>query len=209
MTKIKFCGLRRPADIEAANELRPDYVGFVFFRGSRRFLSFEDAAALRRSLDPAIPAVGVFLGENPEVIASLLARGVIDIAQLHGKEDGPCLRKLKTLTDKPLIRAFRIEKEEDLLPAEESDADFVLLDAGIGGGLPFDWRLAEKMRRPYFLAGGLTPENVAEAIAACSPFAVDVSSGIETDGGKDREKMAAFLRAVKEADAARLARNGE
>ena len=199
MTKMKLCGLKRIVDIETANRLKPEYVGFVFASKSKRAVTAETAAELKSSLDPQIQAVGVFVNELPEVAADLLNRGIIDLAQLHGSEDEAYIRQLRTLTKKPLIRAFRIRSREDLLPAENCSADHILLDAGAGDGQTFDWDLLSGFSRPYFLAGGLTPENVREAIARCHPFAVDVSSGIETGGVKDAAKMAAFADAVRQA----------
>lgn len=197
MTRIKFCGLTRPGDILAANALKPEYIGFVFAPASRRYLFPEQAAALRQLLDPDIRAVGVFVDETPETVAGLLNRGVIDLAQLHGREDETYLCRLRALTDRPVIQAFRVQSAADLLRAGQSSADFVLLDSGAGTGTRFDWSLLRDFRRPYFLAGGLTPDNVARAVAALHPFAVDVSSGIETDGAKDPTKMAALAAAVR------------
>ena len=200
MTKIKLCGLSRPCDIEAANELRPEYIGFVFARKSKRAVSPDRAAELRQLLSPEIRAVGVFVKESPEQVADLLNRGVIDLAQLHGGEDETYIGSLRRLSDKPIIQAFRIETAEDIGKAELSAADFLLLDSGSGSGVTFDWNLVKNMRKPYFLAGGLSPENVGSAVARLHPFAVDVSSGIETEGLKDRAKMAAFIAAVRTED---------
>ncbi len=200
MTKIKLCGLTRPVDIQAANDLRPDYVGFVFFSRSRRRLSPKQAASLKELLSPEIRAVGVFVDEAPEKIALLLGEGVIDVAQLHGREDMTYFRRLRELTDKPVIKAFRIEKEQDCLQAENDPSDFVLLDSGMGSGVAFDWSAVAGVHRPYFLAGGLHAGNVRAAIQALHPYGVDVSSGIETDSVKDQFKMAAFVAAVREED---------
>ena len=198
MTRIKFCGLTRPCDIEAANSLLPDYIGFVFAKKSRRCVSPEQAKALREMLDPRIRAVGVFVREEPENIAALLSGGVIDIAQLHGGEDEEYITKLRELTDRPIVHAFRVESTHDLEQARGSTADFVLLDNGAGGtGTAFDWALLKGFDRPYFLAGGLGPGNVRQAIMALDPFAVDVSSGIETNGAKDYMKMSAFVNAAR------------
>ena len=155
---------------------------------------------LRAGLNPGIKAVGVFVDEDPETVARLLEEGVIDIAQLHGHEDETYLAELRKKTDKPLIRAFRIRSAEDAQQAQASTAEQILLDAGAGDGKTFDWSLLSSVSRPYFLAGGLTPENAAEAVKRFHPFAVDVSSGIETDGFKDCNKMRAFMRAVREGD---------
>ena len=200
MTRIKLCGLTRDCDIEAANLLKPDYIGFVFAKKSRRFVSEEQAKELKRLLSPEIQAVGVFVNESPETVAELLNQGIIDLAQLHGSEDEDYLRQLRSLTDKPLLQAFRVAGEEDLRRAEKSGADGLLLDAGAGDGTTFDWRLLSQWQRPYFLAGGLNPDNVREAVRMLHPWGLDVSSGIETDGKKDADKMAAFVTAVREED---------
>ncbi len=197
MTKIKLCGLKIPADIMTANLLKPDFIGFVFARKSKRCVTYEQAANLKSLLDPEIKAVGVFVNEVPETAAALLNSGTIDLAQLHGAEDEEYIQTLRKLTNKPLIRAFRIRKKEDLIGALSCSADHILLDAGAGDGLTFDWDLLRGFSRPYFLAGGLGPENVRIAIEKLNPYAVDVSSGIETDGMKDPAKMTAFANAVR------------
>ena len=198
MTKIKLCGLSRPCDIEATNELKPDYIGFVFARKSRRYVSPEQAAGLKRLLRPDIAAAGVFVNEKPEIVAGLLNSNIIDIAQLHGQEDEAYIRLLRTLTDKPVIQAFRVDTEQDIILAQNSPADYVLLDSGSGGtGTVFDWNLIQRLERPYFLAGGLDGSNIKEAIQNLKPYAVDVSSGIETEGVKDKSKMKDFVHAVR------------
>ncbi len=197
MTKIKLCGLSRLDDIEAANELKPDYIGFVFASKSKRYITYEKATELKSRLSSEIQAVGVFVNEHPQDVAKLLQNGIIDIAQLHGDEDDDYITQLRLLTDKPIIKAFRIETVNDIKTAEQSTADYILLDSGTGTGTVFDWDLAKSIRRPYFLAGGLDAHNVADAIKALHPFAVDVSSGIETNGVKDKTKIAAFVAAVR------------
>ena len=197
MTKIKLCGLSRPCDIEAASGLNPEYIGFVFAKKSKRYVTVEKAKELKRLLAPNIKVAGVFVNEAPETVAALLNGGVVDIAQLHGAEDENYIKKLRQLTDKPIIKAFRIETAGDILHIERCTADYILLDSGAGTGRAFDWKLIQDIKRPYFLAGGLSPDNVADAITRLNPFAVDVSSGIETDGTKDRTKMAAFVAAVR------------
>ena len=200
MTKIKLCGLSRLEDIEAANRLKPDYVGFVFWPESRRAVTLAQAAALKAALDPSIRAVGVFVDEDPENVAQLLAAGIIDLAQLHGREGPGYLRILSSLVGHRTIQAVKVKGPEDLDRARESRADHLLLDAGAGEGRPFDWSLLSVFSRPYFLAGGLTPDNVGEAIRILAPWGVDVSSGVETDGRKDPAKMEAFVAAVRCAD---------
>ena len=212
MTKIKLCGLRRAEDIEAANLLKPDYIGFVFYKKSKRYISYEEAKILKRylspeaagrlreKLNPSVSAVGVFVREAPEVVAGLLNGGIIDLAQLHGNEDEAYIKALRKLTDKPLIKAFQIKTTEELKKAEDSSADMILLDAGTGDGVSFDWDILKSFNRPYFLAGGMTPENVSPAIEKLHPYGVDVSSGIETDGFKDLKKMREFVYNVRSKD---------
>lgn len=199
MTRIKLCGLSRPCDIEAANRLAPEYIGFVFASKSRRYVTPETAADLKKCLHSTIRAVGVFVNEAPEKVAALLASGVIDIAQLHGGEDEAYVSALRRLTDRPVIQAFRVDSGADVARARRSRADMILLDASSGGtGTSFDWSLLQNVGRPYFLAGGLHPGNVRRAVDMLSPYAVDVSSGIETEGKKDGAKMEAFVQAVRE-----------
>lgn len=197
MTKIKLCGLSRICDIEAANRLKPEYIGFVFLPKSKRYVTYEKAKELKSLLSPDIKVVGVFVDESVEIVARLLNDGTIDIAQLHGGEDEDYISRLRKLTGKPIIKAFRIESEEDIARAEKSSADHILLDSGMGTGKVFDWSLIQSIKRPYFLAGGLDCDNVGEAIKKLRPYAVDVSSGIETNGLKDKEKMAAFVAKVR------------
>lgn len=200
MTKIKFCGLTRLCDIRAANELSPEYIGFVFAPESRRYIPPCKAAELKAALHPDIWAAGVFVNENAETVAEFLNGGLIDIAQLHGGEDREYIKRLRKLTDKPLIQAFRIRTESDIANAGLSSADYVLLDSGAGTGKAFDWRLIQGFKKPFFLAGGLDPDNAGEAVRQLHPYGVDVSSGIETDGVKDKHKMAAFAAAVRKGD---------
>lgn len=199
-TRIKLCGLSRVVDIEVANQLLPEYVGFVFAKKSTRYVSSEQAAELKKRLHPEIRSVGVFVNEEAETVADLLAAGVIDIVQLHGREDEAYIEKLRAMTDQPIIQAFSMDGEQAVHRVSRSLADFVLLDAGSGGtGTAFDWDLLSGVKRPYFLAGGLDPLTVGDAVKRWRPYAVDVSSGIETDGVKDAAKMRAFVCAVREA----------
>lgn len=191
MTKIKFCGLRTLDDIYAANEIFPEYVGFVFAPKSKRYITPETAEKLRGALSKKILAVGVFVNENFQTVGELLNAGIIDAAQLHGDETDDYIKNLRGVTNKPIIKAFRFDK------LEETSADFVLIDAGAGDGKVFDWGLLTNLKREYFLAGGLNTDNVSDAIELLHPFAVDVSSGIETDGRKDFQKMQAFAAAIR------------
>lgn len=201
-TKIKLCGLSRLEDIKEANRLKPDYIGFVFWEKSRRNVPFDKAGELKMALLPGIKAVGVFVDEAPERIAGLLKEGTIDVAQLHGHEDEEYIKRLRTLAPgNPIIKAFVIRNKEDLEAAEKSSADLLLLDSGTGTGKAFDHELLKEasITKPYFLAGGLSPDNVGKAIDVLSPFGVDVSSGIETNGVKDPVKMRKFIEAAKSA----------
>ena len=200
-TKIKLCGMSRPEDIKVVNELMPDYIGFVlFFPKSARNITPERAAELKAQLKPGIQAVGVFVDAPLDDVAGLLTRGVIDIAQLHGHEDAAYISALREKTGKPIIKAFKVRTPEDSALAEASTADYVLLDNGTGTGQKFDWSLIQGIKRPFFLAGGLDPENVYQAVTEITPYAVDVSSGIETDKVKDAEKMRTFVMNVRAAN---------
>ena len=153
---------------------------------------------MKEQLSSDSKAVGVFVNEKPEFIVDLLKRGTIDIVQLHGSESEEYIMKLRQMTDKPVMKAFSIDKEQGIEAANASSADYVLLDSGRGGtGEVFDWKLLKKVDRPYFLAGGLTTDNVRDAVKMWKPYAVDVSSGIETDGYKDRRKMERFVKEVR------------
>ncbi len=197
MIKVKFCGLSRICDIEGANALMPEYIGFVFAPQSRRCILPEKAAKLKSLLSPGIKAVGVFVNQQPEFAAELLNSDIIDIAQLHGNEEDNYIEQLRRLTHKPIIQAFRITGAEEVITAQNSIADCILLDAGAGTGTSFDWKLVQNIKRPYFLAGGLNAQNARAALSILKPYALDVSSGIETNGLKDTRKMAEFIRAVR------------
>ena len=172
----------RLCDIEAANELKPNYIGFVFAPKSKRYVTYEKATELKSLLSPQIHAVGVFVNEHPQDVAKLLQNGIIDIAQLHGDEDEDYITQLRLLTDKPIIKAFRVETVNDIKTAEQSTADYILLDSGAGTGTVFDWGLVKSIKRPYFLAGGLDARNVEDAVKVLHPFAVDVSSELKPMG---------------------------
>lgn len=198
MAKIKICGLKSEEDISYANELKPDYIGFVFVPGRKRYVSPERAAYLTSIADPSIRRVGVFVNEPLENVAALLQNETIQLAQLHGQEDAAYARRLKSLCHRPIIKAFVIKTGSDIKRAFHYPCDYLLLDGGLGYGRPFDWSLVTPgIRRPFFLAGGLTPENVKEAIDGTHPYGVDVSSGVETDFCKDYYKMKAFINSVR------------
>jgi len=196
MTKVKICGLSRHEDVDIVNAERPEYIGFVF-ADSRRKVTPEQARGMREKLCSDIKAVGVFVNEPAENIISLVRDGTIDAVQLHGSETEEYIRRLKGSIDVSIIRSVNL-RDGDLQKKIGTIADYLLLDGGAGGeGSIFDWSLAKDIGRPYFLAGGLCPSNVAEAIERTRPFAVDVSSGVETEGLKDPEKIREFIRKVR------------
>lgn len=198
MTKIKICGLFRLCDAEYINEAMPDYAGFVFFEKSHRNVTMQQAAQLRKSIHPSIPAVGVFVNAPQEQIVSLCREGVIQIVQLHGGESEEYIGQLKARIPGVCVwQAFRVRTPEDLTAAQQSTADLILLDNGYGTGETFDWSLISGMTRPFLLAGGLTPQNIPQAIARFAPYAVDISSGVETEKQKDRDKILAAVAVVR------------
>ena len=197
MTKMKICGLTRYEDIEAANRYKPDYIGFVFAKKSRRFLPPKQAAQFKNQLSADIAAVGVFVNEEKEKIADLLKQDIIDLAQLHGQESEEEICWIKEQTGKPVIKAVSVRTRADVDCWQESCADYLLLDQGAGGsGCTFDWSLADGCVKPYFLAGGICSANLTEALKK-GAYALDVSSGAETDGKKDPEKMEEMIRGVR------------
>ena len=199
MTKIKICGLQRIEDIEAVNKSRADYAGFIF-ANSRRKVEREQARILSHSLAEGILSVGVFVNQNLEDIIYLLDNKIIDIAQLHGQETEEDISWLKERTECQIIKAVSVKNKESILFWQKSKADYLLLDQGSGGsGKVFDWNLLEHCRRPFFLAGGISFENVNAALNI-KPYAIDVSSGVETDGAKDAAKIQRMVQLVKRSE---------
>jgi len=197
MVKIKICGLSSPCDIESVNAEKPEYIGFVFAQ-SRRKVTRIQAANLRKILSPDIIPIGIFVDETIPNIVPLVSDGIIDIIQLHGSEDEEYIQNLRRLTDKPIIKAIGVQKKEDVQKWSATTADYLLLDHTSGGtGKTFDWDLIGEIRNSYFLAGGLNPENVTQAIQKTAPYAVDVSSGVETEGKKDPVKIREFIRRIR------------
>ncbi len=193
MSKIKICGLFRECDAEYVNEAMPDFAGFVFAK-SKRQVGEAMALHLREIINPAISCVGVFVNAPVETVVKYYKCGMIQMAQLHGAEDQTYINDLKAQCDVPIIKALNMEQyDENSLVS----ADFYLLDHGSGGtGKSFDWSRIPKLPKPYFLAGGIRQENLREALQT-APFAVDVSSGVETDGVKDREKIRRIVTIVR------------
>ena len=197
MSKIKICGLKRQEDITYVNEAGADYAGFIInVPKSHRNVTAKEAKVLRQGLSEEITAVGVFVNQDPLEIAEIANAGIIDMIQLHGTEPENYIKTLRELTETPVIKAFVIRSVQDVKLAEQSSADYVLLDSGSGSGELFDWTLLAGIKRPYFLAGGLTPENITEAINICHPFALDISSGVEIEKRKNKKKIRDAVRAA-------------
>ena len=198
----KICGLKREQDIQFVNELQPEYVGFVFAENRKRTVDVDDALELKGLLDPEIKAVGVFVDQEMDFVVGLLDTGIIDVAQLHGNEDDDYIKELKTRTNCPIIKAFVLSDDSDFEKINNSSADLILVDSGQGSGIKLDEGLIQCIQRDYFLAGGLTVENVKETIknADSHLIGVDVSSGVETAGQKDYEKIKSFIRKVNEVE---------
>lgn len=204
MAKIKICGLKRKEDIEAVNRVKPDFCGFVIeVPKSSRCVSREQVRMFGKELRKEILPIGVFVNAPVELVAELLEERTLAMAQLHGQEDEAYIEKLRRLTDKPVIQAFSIRTKQDVQRACKSSAEYILLDQGSGGtGKAFDWSLISKYekvlwKRPFFLAGGLHAGNLREAICTLRPWAVDLSSSLESGGVKDFEKMREAVEIVR------------
>ena len=205
MSRIKICGMQRIEDIEIVNEFLPDYVGFIMSVQNkfRRQVTVENAKALSQKLNPDIKAVGVFVDEPVEFIRNICSEGIIDLVQLHGHEDNDYINALAKNVKIPIIKAVHVKNANDITEAENLDCDYLLLDTAYkdkigGGGQRFNWNLIPKnVSKPFFLAGGLSAENIKQAIKTVNPYAVDLSSSVETDGYKDREKVREVIDIVR------------
>lgn len=200
-TKIKICGLTRVQDIEYVNEALPDYIGFVFAE-SRRKISPDAALQLKNLLNPKIKAVGVFVNESINTISSICNAGIIDIVQLHGDEDKKYIASLHKYIDNPVIKALKVKGSDSLEKAEHFNCDFLLLDSFSdkeygGTGKPFDWELVKSINKPFFLAGGICSENAKAALLSLKPYCLDASSGVETNGFKDKNKILDLVKIVR------------
>jgi len=195
--KIKICGLLRPCDIDAVNFAKPDYIGFVFAESRLKITTFQ-AEKLRKNLSRDIIPVGVFVNEPINNIISIVQSGIIDIIQLHGDETEQYIARLKSLTDAVIIKAVAVIEAGDVQKWENSCVNYLLLDSKGGAtGQLFDWNLIGEIQKRFFLAGGLNIENIHSAIQKTSPFAVDMSSSVETNGLKDEEKIKAIISKIR------------
>ena len=206
MTRIKMCGLTCEEDVAVANEIFPDYIGFVFWPDSNCYITPERAVDLAEDLDEDITKVGVFVDAPVRFVAALLNEDLIDIAQLQGQEDDAYIASLRQALrapdEKAILKAFTVKSADDVQAARESAADMVLLDTGLAGSETFDWTLLDGFDRPYFLSGGLDAENVAAVLDRTGAAYVNTSEGVETNGKKEPAKMRAFAQAVRNWDEA-------
>ena len=188
--KIKICGLSRQEDIEIVNRLLPDYIGFIFAK-SKRQVSKHHAKQLKALLDPHIQAFGVFIDEDAKVMADYVKEGIIDGIQLHGHEDQRVIDAIRERVNCPIIKAVK--------PGGACDftCEYLLFD-GVkpGSGQVFNWQTLPKTTKPFFLAGGLSIDNIGEAMKT-EAFALDISSGVETEGKKDEKKIEEVIRRIR------------
>lgn len=192
MTKVKICGLSTVEAVETAVLAGADYVGFVFAE-SKRQVSLEQAQELAKRVTGKTKIVGVFVSPSLEDLEQAIAQVPLDIVQIHGTFDEALIQKISV----PVIRAIQLSDQKTKVT---SPADFLLFDAPVAGsGRTFDWDLLknQKIQQDFFIAGGLTVDNVRQARETFQPYALDVSSGVETDGRKDIEKIKAFIEGAK------------
>ena len=193
MTKVKICGLSTASAVETACQTGADYIGFVFAE-SRRRVSLEQAQKLAALVPPAVQKVGVFVSPSLSELRKAISVANLDLVQIHGDFD----EELLTQIGRPVIRAYQVKGE---LKEFSQQVDYLLFDAPLAGsGQTFDWQVFDEsqIHQPFFIAGGLNAGNVQEAIQHFAPYAVDVSSGVETDGQKDLEKIKEFIERVKD-----------
>lgn len=201
MTRIKICGLMGVEDVAMINTVMVDYAGFVFAPG-RHHLTINQAKELKQHLHNDIQSIGVFVNERMDVIQEICEQGIVDMVQLHGDEDEQYVIELQARIWQPIIRAIRVQCKEQLYDAEQSPCDYLLLDSyhihAYGGtGTAFDHTLIPPLKKPFFLAGGLHMDTIDEAILFTHPYAVDISSGVETDGRKDKKKIQAIVERIR------------
>lgn len=198
MVKIKICGIRRLEDIEIVNRYQPDYIGFVFAE-SKRQVTHNLARTLKENLDPNITAVGVFVDAPADEILKLYGDEIIDMVQLHGSESEEFILNLKEKTNHELkvIKAIEMYDGIDITEYDDSKADYLLFDSGKGSGKTFDWNLIRKdLKKEFFIAGGLTSQNIKDAINEFNPYAVDLSSSLEVNGFKDENKIREIMEVI-------------
>lgn len=203
--KIKICGMRRSEDIGFANLFMPDYIGFILAPNFKRTVDIEDARFLCAKTDSKIKKVGVFVDQPVRNVAYSARFAGVDIIQLHGNnEDNEYIKNLREYTDKEIWNVFKVKDADEIKKASESLADKILLDAysrtsagGTGEKVNTDIVLKNKPDRDFILAGGLNPENILDISTKIKPYCVDISSGVETNGFKDSQKIASAVKIIK------------
>ena len=195
--KVKICGLRTLEAAQTAERAGADFLGFILWPKSRRYVSASQTGSIVQAVRERAMTVGVVVDQSLEEVVDLARRCRFNAIQLHGHESEEYVEYVKRTLDRPVIKAFKADEEGALEKALHSSADYVMIDSGAGSGKKFDWSILKDFKRDYFLAGGLDPDSVEEAIRMLEPYAVDVSSGVETDGIKDEKKIESFIKAVK------------
>jgi len=201
---IKFCGVRTGQDAIFCNILKPDYMGIILSPGFRRTITPEQAASVVRYLSPSVRSVGVFVNASTAEILRTLQIVPLHVIQLHGQESASQIAQLQTETHLPVWKAVRVRNTDDIRRAETLGANRLILEGYVskqigGTGIKADWNTIAQAspKQPYFLAGGLTPDNLRTAMKIVTPYGVDLSSGTETGGVKDFRKMQEIIRIVR------------
>lgn len=202
---IKLCGIKRPQDIEYINEFIPDYIGFILADGYKRTISVEYAKELTEKLNPYTKTVGVFVNQPVEFIKNAVDKIGLSAYQLHGDEDAEYIKKARSLIDADVWKAVRVRSQQDIINADNLGADMLVIDSFTenvygGSGKTADWNLIRntKINTQYFLAGGIDINNINEALEITAPYnGIDISSGIETNGFKDRNKIAEIMKSAE------------
>lgn len=208
--KIKICGIRRHQDIEYVNEFLPDYIGFIFAKSKRQITSAE-CLAFKKELDPSIKTVGVFVNESLEKVISTTLVANLDVIQLHGDETKEYILDLKnilknstSLKDTLVWKAIRVKEKKDIISGDNLPVDCLLLDSfskqaygGTGKTIDLDIIKNSTIKNQFFLAGGLNIDNILSTLSEVSPYGVDISSGVETDGFKDKNKIEKIINCIR------------
>lgn len=199
--KIKICGLQSLEDISYINEFMVDFAGFIFYPKSKRFITIKQSELMKNKLNSNIKTVGVFVDEDLKNLEQIIKTGVLDFVQLHGNENNQYINYVKETLKIPVIKAFKADCNLKF-NIDNTNADFVLIDSfnknSFGGtGNSFDWKIIPKTNKKIFLAGGLNSENVLSAMHFVNPYCLDINSGVEINGRKDRKKISDIIKIIK------------
>lgn len=205
MSKIKICGMQTARDIDITNELMPDFVGFIMGEEEkfRRQIPPDKAYSFRERLNPLVKSVGVFVNEPIDFVADMCNNDIIDLVQLHGQEDDDYILRLSNIVPTPVIKAVHARTSQQIQQAQGLHCTYLLLDTAYkdkagGGGKSFNWDIIpQRLEKPFFLAGGINAHNIQQAIQSFAPYCIDLSSSVETDGFKDREKVKEVIEKVR------------